>query len=129
MTEVIILNVQIFIEVKICCQKSSVLFGFTTKLLNTKRSKVLRTYYTYMFVFWGANVHIIGNRFHHYYARCCCASRLLCGMCHSKNPLIADLCSSPLNVSVKKSWVHRIMNDWGAEFHNILIFKFLYKLL
>ena len=42
---------------------------------------------------------------------------------HSKNPLIADLCSSPLNVSVKKSWVHTIMNDWGAEFHNILIFK------
>ena len=41
MTEVIILNVQIFIEVKICCQKSSVIFGFTTKLLNTKR---LHTY-------------------------------------------------------------------------------------
>ena len=31
---------------------------------------------------------------------------------HSKNPLIADLCSSPLNVSVKKSWVlHTIMNE------------------
>ena len=30
---------------------------------------------------------------------------------HSKNPLIADLCLSPLNVSVKKSWVHTIMND------------------